>query len=294
MFTNTLIGIDGRDGGRDAIELARLLAAPGAELTLAHVRAPLRGRGVPEPIGIERAQDDRLLEQACELAGVDANACVSVAGSVGGALHDLAEDRGADLLVVGATRHNVLGRVMFGDHSRAALDEAPCPIAIAPLGYSRVPHQLRRIGVGYNGSAESHWALTAARELVDLAEGEITALWVISREDVREEKPIPADWPSATDDLMGRHADQLAQLDGVGGLVACGGPREALAELGTDVDLLIVGSGDHGRIDRVVRGTVSRYLARHATCPLLVVPRETAAGAPSSGAQRAHQVAIGG
>jgi hypothetical protein len=37
MFGTVLVGVDGRDGGRDAIALAQELAAPDAVITLAHV-----------------------------------------------------------------------------------------------------------------------------------------------------------------------------------------------------------------------------------------------------------------
>ena len=37
MFRRVLVGVDGGPGGRDAIALARLLAAPDGEITLAHI-----------------------------------------------------------------------------------------------------------------------------------------------------------------------------------------------------------------------------------------------------------------
>src|SRR5579859_3719858 len=37
MFKDVLIGVDGRQGGRDAVALARELATPEARFTLAHV-----------------------------------------------------------------------------------------------------------------------------------------------------------------------------------------------------------------------------------------------------------------
>ena len=37
MFKNVLVGVDGRQGGHDAIALARRLAAPDATITLAHI-----------------------------------------------------------------------------------------------------------------------------------------------------------------------------------------------------------------------------------------------------------------
>ena len=56
-----------------------------------------------------------------------------------------------------------------------------------------------------------------------------------------------------------------------------GGPREELVQAGKELDLLIVGSRGYGPIGRLFHGSVSRYLAGHATCPLLVLPRRTTA-----------------
>ncbi len=74
-------------------------------------------------------------------------------------------------------------------------------------------------------------------------------LWVVSLQTVREE-PIPADWPSAIDELIDRHAEYLAALQGVRGVITYGGPREELAQFGKNLDLLIVGSRGYGPIDR--------------------------------------------
>lgn len=38
MFDNVMIGDDGREGGRDGLELAKQLASPDAHLTLAYVQ----------------------------------------------------------------------------------------------------------------------------------------------------------------------------------------------------------------------------------------------------------------
>jgi hypothetical protein len=47
VFDNVVIGVDGRSGGRDAIALAKRLAAPDARVTLAHVYGSegMLGRG---------------------------------------------------------------------------------------------------------------------------------------------------------------------------------------------------------------------------------------------------------
>jgi nucleotide-binding universal stress UspA family protein len=295
MFTNILIGVDGRQGGRDAIAFAGQLAVREAALTLGHVCTPVLGRGAIEALGWQRAEAQMLLEHERELAAVDAKLAVRDPFPVGPELHELAEQQQADLLVVGSTRHALLGRVLMGDDCRAALDGAPCAIAIAPRGYALSPHRLQRMGVGYDGSPESERAVSAAHDLAREAGAAVTVLWVVSLHDVRTERPVPADSPGAIEDLIDRHAELLAGLQDVHGRVAYGPPGEELVRLGEGVDLLIVGSRDHGPIGRLVHGSVSRYLVGHATCPLLVLPRGTAAvTAPSEAEREEHAVAVAG
>jgi nucleotide-binding universal stress UspA family protein len=183
----------------------------------------------------------------------------------------------------------------MGDDCRAALDGAPCAIAIAPRRYALASHRLERVGVGYDGSPESERALRAAHDLASGAGAAVIVLWVVSVHDVRTETPVPADWPGAIEDLIDRHAELLAGLPDVHGRVTYGRPRVELVMLGKDVDLLIVGSRDYGPIGRLVHGSVSRYLVGHATCALLVLPRGTAEVTARPEAEREeHAVAVVG
>jgi nucleotide-binding universal stress UspA family protein len=286
MFENVLIGLDGGQGGRDALSLAQQLAAPGATFTLVHVCGPFYNRGAAAAFPVDLAESEKMLEREREVAGLEAQVFVAGPRQVGPGLHELARDQQADLIVVGSTRHGFLGRVLIGDDSRGTLDGSPCAIAVAPKGYALVPHPLRRLGVGYDGSPESERALTAARELAATHTGTVKAFRVVSLEDVRRYKPIPADWPDATDELIECHSQRLAQLDDVQGVVTSGGPREELVQAGKELDLLIVGSRGFGPAGRLLHGSVSRYLVGHANCPLLVLPRQAAAAA----ADQANQV----
>ena len=67
--------------------------------------------------------------------------------------------------------------------------------------------------------------------------------------------------------------ERLHRLDDVDGVAVYGGPREELARLGKELDLLIVGSRGYGPRGHVFHGSVSNYLVSHADCPLLVLPR---------------------
>src|ERR1700760_3284764 len=132
MFNHVLVGVDGGDGGRDAIALAKVLLARDGELTFAHVFSEdyVGSRVWSDPTMPERRDEAReLLERAAADAGVDAHLRWRGATSVGRGLHEIAEMIEANLLVVGSSRHGSIGRARLADDTRAALNGAPCAIA---------------------------------------------------------------------------------------------------------------------------------------------------------------------
>ncbi len=273
MFDNVLIGVDGRQGGRDAIALAKQLAAPGADLALAHVYDWPVWRNNAFASLIELDQASKILIAERRSAEIEAALVTASCAPPSRGLHELAVERAADLLVIGSSRHALLGRALMGDDAKGALNGAPCAIAIAPRGYTEGDRELRVIGVGYDRSPESEQALVAARELAGRHDAAIKALWVVSPQDVRAERPIPADWPETAESMVSRCQDQIHRLDGIDGEAVYGGPREELTELSRSVDMLIVGSRGYGPMYRLFHGSVSAYLLRHVACPLLVLPR---------------------
>ena len=121
MFKKVLVGVDGRGYGRDAVALASRLTGPDGKLTLAHVHPgelnrlhAIKRRRLDE----EREASVELLEQERASTGIEAELVSVVAATPGGGLHQQAEDRGADLIVVGSCSHGTLGRVMLGDDTQ--------------------------------------------------------------------------------------------------------------------------------------------------------------------------------
>jgi nucleotide-binding universal stress UspA family protein len=276
MFENVLVGVDGRSNGRDAIALARQLADRDARLTLAHVRDgqlhPSQATA-PGMLGDRRAVSQSMLEEERATAAVDAQVVSVGALNPGRGLHEQAESRGADLLVVGSCDRGVLGRAMLGDDTRAALNGAPCAVAVASAGYAEGPAELAEIGVGYNDSPESRAALALARKLARPSGASVRVLEVVSLPTIAYAGLIPPALGENIEMMVTEANDRLKALTDVQAHAVYGLTGEELAEFGDQVDILVVGSRGYGPLKRLVLGSTSEYLERHARCSLLVLPR---------------------
>ncbi len=276
MFKNVLVGVDGSGNGRDAIALASRLTDPDGKLTLAHVHPgethPLHAI-TPGLLAEEREASLKLLERERADSGVEAELLDVVAAAPGAGLHHQAEDQGADLLVVGSCSHGAFGRAMLGDDTRAALNGSPCGVAIAARGYAGNPNPIAKLGVAYNGSPESERALATAREVAESTRAEIEALEVVSIPSYAFTGLMAPAIGDSIDLMLTEANARMSELPDVVGRAVYGLPGEELAAFGEDVDLLVVGSRSYGPLQRLVLGSTSDYLERHARCSLLVLPR---------------------
>jgi len=279
MFDNVVVGIDDDEGGRDAIALAKMLAADGARLTLAQVYQGDSEVSRATRPDYEEWQHERigeLLENRRAEAGVDAELRWYGSPSVGRGLHELAEMTGADLLVIGSSRRGLLGRALIGDDTRAALNGAPCAVAIAPAGYCREQAVMREVGVGYDGSPESEAALALARNVAAEHHAQLSAFQAISTPAYlylgHLDTSAPVDLASPHDEVNEARG-RIAALGDVVPHAAYGDAVEELTLYSASLGLLVIGSRGYGPLGRIVYGGVAQRLARTARCPLLVLTR---------------------
>ena len=295
MFGNVIVGVDGRQGGRDAIALARLLLAPGGRLALANACSgfvppagawveasqsaavmaegvgPVAQRDLPAMATIERTESEELLQRERAATGIDAELISTGPDSAGRALHELAEQQDADLLVVGSCHRGLLGRVLIGNDTLASLNGCNCAIAIAALDFES--DRFRTIGVGYDGSPESKAALAVARDLAQRHGASVEACETVQLVPFSY-SPLGGVALSAALQGMLAEADmRLSALEGVTGEAVIGSSGEELAAFSGRLDLLVVGSRGYGPLRRLIFGSTSHYLAGHARCSLLVLPR---------------------
>jgi nucleotide-binding universal stress UspA family protein len=230
----------------------------------------------------EQERSQTLLEEERTRAEVRADLLRVAASSPGSGLHKVAEEQGADLLVIGSCRHSALGRVMLGDDTRAALNGSPCAVAVAALGYAEHSGPIAKVGVGYNATPESESALATGRALAAAAGGSVHVLEVVSIPTYAFTSLVPPGGGDTIDLLLQEAEARVNRLSGVDGRVVYGLIGEELATFSAGVDILVVGSRGYGPVRRLVLGSTTDYLERHARCSLLALPRaDGAEGSPA-------------
>jgi nucleotide-binding universal stress UspA family protein len=270
-FRRVIVGVDGRTGGR-------MLAGGETRLMLAHVHlggAGTKPADASAPPG-GHAEAEAVLERQRAEAEVDAELVPVAASSIGRGLDQLAEGEDADLIVVGSSHRGFLGRVFIGDDTRDALNGSPCAIAVAPVAYAHGLANMSKIGVGYDGSAESEAALAVSRRLARERGGSVRALQVVQILSSAYAGFGGAAWGEALETVLTEAKETMGTIEGVQGDAVLGIPGEELAAFGEHVDLLVVGSRAYGPVRRLMLGSTSHYLVGHARCPLLVIPRPSA------------------
>jgi len=271
MYRNVIVGVDGRQGGRDAAALSAVLTGPAGVLCLVHVNTTGDDAAVDQQVS---DADDlaMLLADELELCGGDAQLERVTVLSVGAGLEHVAEQRGADLIVVGAARRHGLTRLLARDDVKSVMNQTPCAVAVAPAGFAQSPRMLARIGVAYDGSAESEVALAHAGLLAAARRSELIVQHAVEPRFYSSGwgmAAVPVDDPAAE---LALARERLGRADGVEVQHVYGSAGESLLEFSSTVDLLVCGSRHNGTGRRIVLGSTSAKLARHVHSPLLVTP----------------------
>jgi nucleotide-binding universal stress UspA family protein len=283
--STVIAGCDGGERGRQAVALGRTIAGlTGARLLIVGVY-PHPGLPFPPPLA-HREDERHRMESA--LRGVQDELApeahvAAVAGlSPAHALCEVAEQKSAATIVVGS-RHAPARRMGDADHALQVLRSAPAAVLVAPDDRP-APEELRRIAVGFDGTASSRDALAAAARLARSAGASLMLLSAVAPE-------VSAWWLEGAASLdreiveryrltRGRELDDAAK-ETLRDLPAVETTHEllqgdAVAQLiaaSASADLLVVGSRRWGALGRLVLGTVSEAVVRESRCPTLVVPR---------------------
>jgi nucleotide-binding universal stress UspA family protein len=288
--TTILIGVDGSERTEDAVSFARRLAgATTGRIVLAsafpYSDVPSRAANLTYRNALKddaRRTARRMSELLSNVPADRIHSTVIANPSPAHALHDVAEAEDASIIVLGSTHTGRAGRVMPGSTAERLLHGAPCAVAVVPKDYRDSTHPtIARIGVAYNGTAESKAAVAAAAEAAGALDAELTVIGVLEA----DLYGAPAMTGGPSYNLLRKDIEEQIRTDldsvvaglpqGVRGVVACleGEPAERLIDATEQLDLLVIGSRGYGPLRAVLAGGVSGRVIRGAHCPVIVVPR---------------------
>ena len=145
-MSKIIVGVDSTERSVDAVAFGRDMArATGAQVLLAaaypYAPVPARVSGAQVREFLEGDAREVLTaahEAIAELDGVSEHAIADP--SPARALHKLASETGAGLIVVGSSHRGAIGRVLLGSTAVRVVHESPCAVAVVPReewGYSR-------------------------------------------------------------------------------------------------------------------------------------------------------------
>lgn len=289
-----VIGVVPGESGLDALALGAVLCrALRADPLLVHVHPAAYDYASAGHVDAEwneylHQESAALLEQAARTAGqfglVDPPTAMHAHRSSGVGLMEVAGNRGADLIVVGAAPGARPGRFQIGSTADQLLHGSQLPVVCVPAGYAeRVPEALRRFVVAFQNSKESHVSVNRAGQFAITAGLPLTVLTVLLRHPVygsrlgeSGEDEVIAALIEQTEDEQRRLLAQLPEAVHADAFVTVGDDAErALHSHAWVGDELLVLSSRSGSMRRVFLGDMTYKLLRAAPVPAVVLPRRT-------------------
>jgi nucleotide-binding universal stress UspA family protein len=291
-FQHAIVATDALSASDSVVQFAaRLSKRDRTRLTMLSAVEP-----VPYPVPVNdlaittafvAPADDELLRARrhavaaqCVRAGILSTSDVIVEPSVTlSAILSRAEERGADLIVIGLGHHAAVDRLFGAETAVQVAKDARIPSLAIPAAIAgdAAPLLPRNAVVGVDFSENGIAAARAAARLVG-AYGRITLAHV----DPLVE-PLPAmlaDWPphvlDRLNDAFGRVLDALAlpttmQVETISLAGNVGNELLSLA-MRIHADVIAVGRTTSNMIERLVLGSVATKVIRGASCAVLVVP----------------------
>lgn len=265
-----IVGYEGSERSGDALAFAEVLAAAqDAQLVVACVHPFQPRSSAVGEAGVDRevrAGAQRTAERAGELLAraEEAEFCAALGVSPANGLVALACERNADAIIVGSSSRGRLGQVLCGTVATQLVQEPPCVVGVAPVGYA-TDHRpaLSSVGAAFDGSPASLPALHLAERLAARFRGRLR---IIAVDEGRDHDATLS--PQLDEAVVGAPVSAHAV-----GVLRHGDPAHELAVVSADLDALLCGSHGYGRARRLVLGSVSTSLMQTARCPILIVQR---------------------
>jgi len=150
-----------------------------------------------------------------------------------------------DLIVLGRKSHKPVSGFLLGSTTDIVIRRSPCPVLVVP----EEKRQIKKLCVGYDGSALAKKALDIAKSLAKVFEGKVYAVHV-GEKDLSDEVGVDV---------------QYVTVQGI--------PEEKLVEYckREEMDLLFMGAFSKGRVKELFLGSVTSFVMQHLNIPIFLV-----------------------
>lgn len=294
-----LCPVDFSDFSRHAFHHAAAVAGwYESELIVLHVFSSVPNAGVP-PTQLGDGEREALVTEMRRFIGqtppgLSVKVVVQEALDVRHEILAQAEALKADLLVLGSHGRSGFERMLLGSVTEKVMRMAPCPVMVVPPrapdaeGYGPVNVGKRRILCPVDFSPGSLSALEYAMSLAEEADANLTVLHAIEvPPELREHIPITGD--INIDQIhAAAQANSLQRLRelippsvrtycNVETVVREGAAYRQILQLAGErsIDLIVMGVEGRGALDLFVFGSETAHVIRAATCPVLIVRRQS-------------------
>ena len=223
-------------------------------------------------------------EHLADTTGLDISYRQVSAGTSGDGLVALAEELGADALVVGSSSDGALGQVVLGTTTDWLLHSSPVPVAISPRGYRGARGgKITRLTCAYSGSPNS---VRVVELVAELTANRPVAMRVISfairgrtmfppEVGLHAEDSILEVWAADLRTMLAKlRSDAVVTGDVELQVITGNGWGQALDNTEwDDGELLILGTTGRRGIKGVFLGSHGAKIIRHSPVPVVVLPK---------------------
>jgi nucleotide-binding universal stress UspA family protein len=234
---------------------------------------------------------ERQVKKIEEAGGTVAEAHLRMGGQPDQHIVEVAEEIGAGLIAMGSRGLGGIKRALMGSVSDSVVRHAHCPVLVVRRGSQEEQVAVSifptKILLATDGSEEATLAAITAVDIANKTGSELHVVHVgLAPVPIGTEvAPVASD--SRLQDKLNEEArrfldDQVKQIEAAGGTVAqahlelTGRPDEEIVIVAEEIGagLIAMGSRGLGGLKRLLMGSVSDSVVRHAHCPVLVVRAE--------------------
>lgn len=198
-------------------------------------------------------------------------------GHAGETIVAVAKEIQPELLVIGATGHSAISRILLGSTSDYVATHACCSVLVVrPTGIFEGQRPLH-VAIAYE---ETGPAEAAVEEFAEFDWGKETEVQLVSATNYPGAHDVPEEARSYH--AVNEAVKQLqATAPRVRGKTIHGDHiGETLVKFteANDVDLMVVGEANRSRLSRVLMGSITRFVLRHASCSVWITRNQMVRG----------------